>query len=504
MRATGSNTAQAWLRQLGSGLVSWLCCSSGLAAQASPMAAPVSVPRERIDTVLRELDQRFARGDVSGYLEVFAPDHPGTHAMLRMRLQRLVAATPQRQRTSTILTEPREIGPRTVVRVRHDVELLQPGAAGPGAAFTQHVFTEHALLAFTTAADGAMVPTFCIDMPVESQRNPDPARPLRCPPCNYQIGGVAGWLCVPMRGEQANALEGASLFLLGTDLACDVTVEIEPEPRRAAVVATELGAALASMEPGARPGKAEPWLPPAHADRQGGLDGARLEIELPDDFPQAGGGRARFHVTTFGGLQHLLLLRGSAAALRTHSDSVRELLASYRVLQFDGNVAQAASDAIEHHTGGVCQGATYRNERFHVVLEGPTGWKLQQRTGGPVFRVVWSSPAGSRLWLTAHRVPAGMPQWTTASADRWLEQLCQQQGLAWPGATNEAGWTPMVECGGNTRTLSLQPPASTGKPPRSLRAMCFDDLLLVADGFSANATEAAELAAAIRSLRRDP
>ena len=493
-----------WLRRFGAGLMSWLCCSSGLAAQLPIVPAPTPAPRERIDAVLQKLDERFARGDVAGYVATFLPDHPGCHAMLRMQLERMVAATPQRQRTSTILTEPRVIGPRTVVRVRHDVHLQQPGGAQPSGA-PSATMTEHSVFAFATRADGAIVPTFCVGIPTDSTRNPDQARPLSCPPCNYQIGGIPGWLCVPMLGEQANALESASLFLLGTNLACDVSVEIEPEPQRALTLVTELGAALVSLDPGARAGKAEPWVPPAHRERATDqLDGSRLEVELPTDFPHAGGGRAVFHVTTFGGLQHLLLLRGSAAALREHTKAVQALLGSYRVLQLDGDVARAASEALGHHTGGVCDGATYRNDRYRVVLEGPDGWKLQQRTGGPVFRVVWTSPAGSRLWLTAHRVPAAMAQWTKATADLWIEQLCEQQGLVPDASAPAPAWQPLVECGADTRTLRLQPKVGAPRShPRRLRVMRFDDLLLIADGLPASAAEDAELSAALASLRRN-
>lgn len=501
MRPNASSAARAWWRRLGSGLVSWLCCGPALTAQAPAPLPTAPAPRERIDTVLRGLDEHFARGDVAGYAATFRPDHPGCHALMRLQLERLVAATPQRDRTSTILTEPCQIGPRTVVRVRHAITLREPGTRTPRAELRQD-----AVVAFATAPDGSVVPTFCVEMPVDSTRNPEPQRPLRCPPCNYEVGGVAGWLCVPMHAEQANALEGASLFLIGTDLACDVSVEVEPEPQRATLVASDLGAALRSLEPTARLHPAEPWQPPAHRDQTGApIDGARLEVELPDDFPQAGGGRALFHVTTFGGLQHLLLVRGSAHALRQHEGAVQALLASYRVLQRDGQAAAAASEALGHHTGGVCVGSSYRNELYRVVLDGPTGWKLQQRTGGPVFRVVWTSPAGSRLWLTAHRVPTGAERWTTADADLWIEQLSSQQNLLARPADTGTEWTPLVDCGAHARSLQLVPKAGPAEArPRVVRALRFDDLLLVADGFAVDDAEQAELTAALASLRRNP
>ena len=53
--------------------------STSLSAQQ--VAAPVRA-------LLRELDERFVKGDVAGYLARFAPDNDGAVAMVGRRLQR--------------------------------------------------------------------------------------------------------------------------------------------------------------------------------------------------------------------------------------------------------------------------------------------------------------------------------------------------------------------------------------------------------------------------------
>jgi hypothetical protein len=198
------------------------------------------------------------------------------------------------------------------------------------------------------------------------------------------------------------------------------------------------------------------------------MQGALVAIELPQDFG-GDGGRAVFHVVTFGGLQHLLLVRGSARALRERTDAVDELLRSYRLLETDLHAATTTASALAHHTGGEVDGATYRNRRHRVELAGAPGWRPVMLAGGAALRVVWSSPHGSRLWLTGYEVvPPGMSRWCRATATRWVEQQCERRGLELAaGAAGTTSWADDEECGGATRVLLGRPRA--GEPRREPR-----------------------------------
>jgi len=454
-----------------------------------------SVSAEVITTLLADLDACFARGDVAAYLAAFEPDHPGSHAMLQQHLQRLAAVLPRLQRRSTLAAPLRQIGPRTVVRVRHTIE------AG------ERTLHEDTMMAVRLGADGRAVPTFAIEIPTRwaCVRGDH----FRCPPCNYEIGGVAGWLCVPMRPERAQSLEAASFYLIGSDVACDVSVLVDGDAPTATTVVRSLGEALAQLDTDARPGPVEAWLPPAHAkEPPKGLTAARLEIALPRDFGGRGG-LARFHVVTFGALQHLLLVRGSATAVREHDEALRTLLGSYRLLQSDLDLALAAARPLQHHTGGTVRDSRYHNERFGFELAGPDGWQTQQRCGGAALRVVWSSPDGSRLWLTGYDVPAGLDRWCERTADRWLQQLLLRANLQPLRTTAPDGWTEHTSCGGSTRMLTCVPKQSEGSPTgpgapreRSLHVFLQDELLLVADLQAATAADAATMQTALESLRR--
>ncbi len=210
-------------------LLSWLglpICG-GAQVRTPESAGPGSVRdaelRRDIAEVMRRLDAAFDKGDAVAYLAAFEPDHPGVHALLAQRLRRLFpAGLPARgdsqntlRRTSTILGDPRRVGPRTVVRVRHEVH-----AEGRPLA----VAVEDSMIAFRTDG-GSPVPTFVTEAP----RSIDcpPADLFRCPPCNFEVGGVPGWLCVPMGRDRAQSLEASSFYLLGTDHACDVSVRID-------------------------------------------------------------------------------------------------------------------------------------------------------------------------------------------------------------------------------------------------------------------------------------
>jgi len=486
------------LRHVVFAALSWL----GLVSVATPLGAqtsskpdtPKPASAESIAALLSQLDACFQRGDVAGYLAMFEPDHPGAHAMLQRNLERLFPASPPLARTSTLVAEPRVIGPRTVVRVRHEVRVTNADAKG----FTS--YREDAMLVLRTDRGDKPVPTCSIEMPLQAECVPN--EHFRCPPCNFEVGGVPGWLCVPMRSDRAQALEAASFYLIGTDLACDVSVQIDPLSPPALDVARQLGAALQGLDPSAKPGLPEPWLPAAHAkDKPKGLCGARLEIDLPRDFA-GDGGCAVFHVVAFGGLQHLLLVRGSRRSLREHAASVQALLDSYRLLEVNADVAAASARSLSHHTGGSFRGNAYHNSLYGVEMEGPEGWQAQQRAGGTAFRAAWTSPNGSRLWITGYAVPPGMNRWCRKTADRWFQKLCENAGLV--PCADAQDWTDVLESGGPMRSVACRPqsPEKAGSHQRLARLLVCDDLLVIADGCIANDADAAAVEAALGSLRR--
>ncbi|MCU0865706.1 MAG: hypothetical protein MUC36_18120 [Planctomycetes bacterium] len=467
-----------------------------VAAQA-PSTAPAAT-EAALRALLQRLDACFERGDVDGYLQVFAPDHPGAHSVLQQHLTRHVAAAPERSRRSALVGSAQSIGPRTVVRVEHSMRL------GPAAA-PRLELVEHSLLAIDPRPDGSLVPTLATAVPPRWRGSP--ADQFRCEACNYEVGAAPGWLCAPMPAASARALEGATFYLLGTDLACDLSVEVDPAMPVASTVAQRLGEALQRLEPRARAGAVQPWRPPHHATPVPGLTGAKLQLELPG--PGAGD-LAQFHVVTFGGLQHILLLRGSSEAMRAQDAAVQRLLASYHLLELDAVRVDAASQTLSHHTGGRLVDGTYQNSVHAVELRGPTGWQPQLRAGGTLFRVCWQSEHGSRLWLTGHGVPVGMTRWDTAAADRWLAELCAQQRIEpAPDAkapAADAAWLPPDDCGGPTRWLCAVPRQGeplTAPRRRWIRVRVHDDLLLVVDGFANTEADEQALQTAMRTLRRD-
>ncbi|MBL8754478.1 MAG: hypothetical protein JNK15_14335, partial [Planctomycetes bacterium] len=447
---------------------------AALAALARAQS-PDLVGTAAIQPLLAEFDAAFARGDVAALLRPFRPDHAGAHATLQLALERRCAAAVTHTRTSTIVGEPRRVGMHTVVRVRHETVLRGRGTAAPT---TLH---EESVLVLRPDGPGRPVPTLWVETaPGGPCLNADE---FRCPVCNYAIGGVDGWLCTPLRGERANALEAATFWLLGSDVTLAISVQADPAGTPAATVASELAATLRQFEPAAKLLAVQPWLPPAHADEPPmGLLGAMQAVDLPADE------QAVFHVTTFGGLQHLLLLRGHRDALQRHATAIAALLASYRLLERCDELA-ISHRALAHHTGGRLQQGTYDNEPHDLHLEGAPGWKAEQRTGGAAFRVVWSSPNGSRLWLLGHRVPAGVAQWSEAAADRWLAHLLQQNDLTAVG--DAAAWTPAAGFGGTQRDVQATAAhavagASTRRWFRLLRR---DDLLVVLDASPATAAD---------------
>ncbi|MCA8975041.1 MAG: hypothetical protein KDC98_09985, partial [Planctomycetes bacterium] len=402
----------------------------------------------------------------------------------------------------------------TVVRVRSEIR-----SAAEAGERQIAVEVEDTIFAFRSDADGdhgsgggvrsggcpAPVPTFAIDTP----RSPDcPSRAVfRCPPCNYEIGGVAGWLCVPMGRDHAQALEASSFFLLGTDLACDVSVRIDPTPlgeecKPATVNAEELAFAMRQFEPEARTGIAAHWLPSSVAEHPPqGLDGARIRIDLPATDSAPDGNVALFHILQFGTLQHLLLVRGSKAALQDHRAQLDALLDSFRLLQTDLDRSTAAAAPLRHHLGGALDGTSYENITYDVRMTGPEDWQPQQRCGGAAFRIKWTSPAGGFLWLNGYSVPPGMVSWCRDTADRWLHQLCDAAGLALP--CQLADWGESTSCEALARTIECRAerelPGARSK--RLLHVAFRDDILVIADGSGTTDGEWTAIEHAIATLR---
>jgi len=461
--------------------IAWVLVAGSTAPAAiaqTPTPAPVPVT-----TLLERLDAAFARGDATAYFDSFASE--GADGLARQQRQRqlanVFAASTTRQRSSTVVGAPHRIGDHVVVRARYTMSLQC--AAGP--APQQVEFREDCLLALRSDGGGGWLPV----LEVETRPADGGARvvPFRCPPCNYEVGGVEGWLCVPLRGDRANALEAVSFYRLDHDVVVDVSVQVDDDERDPAAVATEFAAAMQRLEPTAVKGAGAPWLPPAHADKPPhGLRGARLAVE------RAVGPEVVIHVAAFGGLQHVLLVRGRDSAQPGMQAAVAALLASHRLLDPDRDRAQAATEALRHHTGGELHGGHYENQRFHVACAGEPGWTAQQRTGGSAFRVVWTSPAGSRFWLTGYAVPPGMNRWCRATADRWLTELCAQLTLdVVEDAPGCEAWDVDPACGTSSRLAKRQRRDAAGRaaPTRWVRLLLYDDLLLVLDGAAAMAAD---------------
>ncbi|MEO6595777.1 MAG: hypothetical protein ABIP94_13580 [Planctomycetota bacterium] len=506
--------------------LSWLGIASGapLDAQAgaaggavvggSQPANPGTAATDAIRALLAKLDDCFNRRDLAGYLGLFEPDHAGVHAMMQRRLERLFTTQQPLHRTSTLATEPRRVGPRTLVRVRHELQAqtgpVSPTDPVPSAGPANHSMIEDTMLALR-AGEAEFVPTFAIEMPAQTKCVVGDL--FRCPACNYEIGAVPGWLCVPLRSDRAQAIDAASFYLLGTDLACDVSVQVDAAAPDALSVARQLGETLHELDPTARPGLVTPWLPPAHRESPPkGLAGARLEIDLPADAAETGGSRAVFHVIAFGGLQHLLLARGSRRAWQQHADSVEALLQSYHLIESNCERALAEARPMLQHTGGSLRGTLYHNTIFGLELQGPEGWSPELRAGGAAFCVRWSSPSGSRLWMHGYAVPAGMNRWCRETADRWVNELCDRAGLDLrpethvPGPTVDVSqWTEQAGCGGHTRFVVGTPrePVRPDAPrQRLMRLLVNDDLMVVVDGHATTSDDLHALRRALESLRR--
>lgn len=474
------------------------------ALRSSDAPASRQITQPQIEELLAALDAQFARGDYEQYIATFRPDHQGAMAMLGRHLRRLCAITGQnRSRSSKVLGDLMVYADRTVVRVRHIIEWPQDAgreAAQPGR------LVEDSYLAVRRDADGKIVPTFAIEMPTQVDCVAE--RKFHCPPCNYEIGGVPGFLCVPLRRERALALEAASFYLVGTDVVCDVHVLIPSTQQAAVSSALKLASAFREIEQDAVVSLPTKWEPPTQAGKlPADVDSARVVVDLPSDHPESGGIRTIFHVVQFGGLQHILLVRSTTKSLRKHQAAVDSLLGSYMLLKTDCDGGKISSLPLRHHTGGAIEGHKYSNDRYGIGLVGPESWRAEHRVGGSMFRVHWTSPNGSQMWLIGHRVPTGMDAWTTKTADRWLSHQHARNHLtpdASKAVSDAAKWRRGPDNSWSRSCVLLGTDKDSPDNParRLVQVQVHKDLLLIVDGFGVTAADEEALRAASQTLRR--
>src|SRR5690606_17745919 len=139
-------------------------------------------------------------------------------------------------------------------------------------------------------------------------------------------------------------------------------------------------------------------------------------------------------------------------------------------------------------------------------------WPAEHRPGGSAFRLRWSGPNGSQLWLVGHQVPVGMTAWTTATADRWLDYQCGKLKLELgaehtaKGDRKQPAASWLADANGvmsRSQTFTWQPPEHpTNLGRRILHVQLHDDLLVLVDGLVSTAEDEAAVRAAIGTLKR--
>lgn len=507
-RSTPNRTRWIALATITGGLVP-LAPVTRLPAQTAPL------PIEAITATLDRLDAAFDRGDTAAWLAGFAPDNPAAHGACAERLANLFANGANRCRT-TIVHPPQQVGSRTVALVRHDIRIGTDGA-----------LQEHSYVVFRAAAPDhaggplAAQPTlhvYVADAAAGKPMDCGLGRQFRCPPCSFQIGGVDGWLGVPLRADRAQALDAVTFYLLGTDIACDLSVAVDERVRGAARAVDDVVRHLRERWPQGTTGMTEPWSPPGMptaAEAGAQATAARGALRCAD------GNTVIVHVVAIGPLQHVLLLRGSAASLERHHAAVQQLLCSYQIIDAKVGTDGAGNRSIRAHCGGELSDAGFAHERLGLRCRGPGGWQARLCASGFVFRVLWTWPAErapmgpaageeaaaampprGKLWCTALQPPTGVLRWTEACADRWFEDFCQRNELTPLDAPTP--WSDDPASGMRWRLIecSATPARPIGPRQRLFRLHVRDDLLVVFDGYVLPGHDDRELRAAMRSLRR--
>jgi len=461
-------------------------------------ATRAQIDVQRCEALLQSLDELYNAGRAEPYLARFAAEQPMLHALharqVRTRFDRARSADKDIIRHTRLRLTPRLIGQNTLMAVSYRTSWSD----GVGTPLSEHGFL------VAREYDGEMVPVIAIEAPATADVA---VGAVVCPPCNYEVGPAAGWLCVPISRPRSNAMEAATFLLLGTDVAVEVSVQVAATEQPAARVIDRVVGQLLQHVPDASRPMTEPWLPSSLGDRRpAGFSGARVVVDLPD------GQRTVVYGSVLGTLHHLLLLRGARTAQRRHRPAIQRLLQSYRLVATDQQLAEQAARSLSHHAGGsLTESGGFVSSQHDLVADAPSGWQPALRCAGCVFQVRWDCPRGTgRVWLSAHRPPAGNAHWSPVLADHWLEQFVDRLRQSDPGASIEAtpdsGWSAADDTGERLRELVLTGGAAPGATAqrRQLRLLLRQDLFIVADGYVRRGQDPAAMLAALDSVRRGP
>ncbi len=447
------------------------------AALSSQQAAPTEA--ESV-AAMQRLDQALSGTSAEAYLSEFAPEQAFLH-QVHARMVRARLATGHAMKRETRVLRWRVVGEHAVVVVEH-VSTLVPATANSTS------MCEHALVALRRI-DGRVCPVFSVELP-EPDFEPDR---IVCPFCNYQVDAAQGWIAVPLGTERSASVEGTVFVQLGTGIALEVSVQIAERAQSAQSFLEPLVAALCRSTNAQCVHGIAAWSPPSMAKLGDAITGARAEINLPH------GDQTVLHAVAMGRLGHILLLRGSTAAIAREQASIGTMLRGYRLLSVDNAVAEQAAIALDHHCGGVLAGTDYRNRRHQISASGPKGWLTMERCSGFLFEVAFTSPdQNGRVTVRGLAPPPGLQGWTRGKAERWLDDLCLR-GKREIDAARDSGWLEDGD-GFEQRTMTLRHTGEPTAPPQFLRLLLQRGQLIVADGFSKSRSDDPAVETAVGSL----
>lgn len=455
---------------------------------AGPSLGQDEVPsREAAEALVERMDDAFNSRDLEALLACFEGENLQLMRVLNERMTAVLNGPVRLHRSSEVMSH-MGVSRRGVALVKSTT--TQTGAANP------LVLEEYSYLVTKRQGEDA-VGSFTVEVDFDLLGSTADNK-FRCPMCNYEVMGAAGWLAVPHRPERIQCMEAISFYYLGADLTLDLSVFVDPQPLEAMRTMIDYVASFLEQTGTTDTAEARPWSPPTYGgDPPMGLGGAIAELEIP------GLQLTRHHLVTLGSLRYLLVLNGTPDAFTSHSQEADAILNSFRIIDPTIPVTELAAMPVRAHTGGsVFDGTRFTNSKYRVTLKGPDGWTPSVHAAGYLFEVAYRCPLGrGSLWATAHRPQPGLTAWYTRVADSWMDLHLYKQGM---DIRYDSGWSAP---GGDFRFRNLKttaPRNSRGAAalPRMIRLAMSDDLLLVLQGYGQDEADRDLVMASFNSLLR--
>lgn len=394
------------------------------------------------DSAVRAIDKAVSSGEISAYKALCRPLHP--HAFdARVRWLTDAFARDIGSSESRVL-DTAAIDGRAVAFVQSTLRFgtsTEAGSAAASAVASRAAERSLATHSYLVVGLHNGKPVVLLDTPVGIEHLS--AKPLSqrksstfgCSACNYAIDtGDDDWVVVPHERAYTGCLEIMTFFSTRSATSVDVSIHVPgygADPRK--MLTNTLDARLRGAELDAARARIRDWIPPNYSENPPiGMRGAAVVAGRDLGLEHS------LYASMFGPVAYLFSARSEPEAAE-ELKAIERLLTGFMLREADPAKVRLNVRPLAMHTGGKLEESSYRNDRYGLRFEGPSGMDGKVVCGSDLFSVHYTCSTSPRVVvLKGMPPPAGLSAWSDAQADNMITASLDRGGFQ---VDQDAGWS---------------------------------------------------------------